>query len=131
MKKVYLSGPIQHLEDNGVGWRQEIEAEYDSMFEWINPLKKYNRPTDVDQQELVDKELVEADIEMIDNSDAMFVNWLEVPTAGTPMEIFYAARECDIPIAVQFDTPPEASPWVRHHADFMAEDTGTALRYLR
>lgn len=130
MNEVYLSGPIQHLDDNGVSWREEIEVTYDYLFDWINPLKKYDRPTDVDQQELVDRELVEADIEMIDNADAMFVNWLEVPTAGTPMEIFYAAKDCDIPIAVQFDNPSEASPWVRHHADLVSPSVLECMEYL-
>lgn len=113
MKSVYLAGPIQHAEDHGTNWREEIQADFPDRFEWLDPLSKYD-PTDPkvdfyydegerdDLYELKTQEtedgdakyvtpgdIVEGDKHIIDEADAILVGWSEVPSCGTPMEVMY------------------------------------------
>jgi len=111
MVTVYLAGPIKHVSDDGVQWREQFVAEYD--VDVLNPLDEYN----TEYESVSPSTIVNNDLAMIDKADCLIVNWKLVPTAGTPMEIFYANRECDIPVYVVFDGDDEdLSPWVQHHS---------------
>jgi hypothetical protein len=71
--RVYLAGPIQHANDNGKGWRARVKQNYDEC-EWIDPLDKYDA-TEHEYQEWTDEQIVEDDLTMIDNADALLVHW--------------------------------------------------------
>ena len=153
--KVYLAGPIQHADDNGVSWREEIKQEFsDSEYlEWLDPLDKYNSATDAqyvprsewdeydDLQNLVTaEEIVEPDKEMIDESDAMLVGWSEVPACGTPMEVMYQymlneITETHKPIVVWWrdadDAESHISPWMEYHSTDIEDSRAAALSQLR
>jgi nucleoside 2-deoxyribosyltransferase len=114
MNKIYLSGPIQHSVDRGKGWRQRIKKV--DGFEWVDPLEKYEDAAD-ESDEWSNTKIVEEDLSLIDDSDAVLVHWEEVPTCGTPMELRYA-HESLTPIVGQTTVPFERlSPWFTYHVD--------------
>jgi len=45
---------------------------------------------EMEYKEWTSEEIVQDDLELIADCDAILVHWLEVPTCGTPMEVFFA-----------------------------------------
>jgi hypothetical protein len=91
---VYLAGPIQHAADHGVGWRERLKDEdinHEGNIEWIDPMDKYNTH-EMEYREWTSEDIVREDLEIISDCDAVLVHWIEVPTCGTPMEVFFANR---------------------------------------
>lgn len=144
MVKVYLAGPIRKSNDNGIGWRDRIKEE---IQDWPNldvicPSDKFNAPEEgleivEDPQrdgEIGVSEIVESDKADIQEADALFVGYEEVPSVGTPMEIYMAYSQ-DKPIVIWYmdgDEPP--SPWLTYHSDYLVrsfEDAITALSQVR
>lgn len=127
--KIYLAGPIQHVRDYGKGWRGWIKDNYDNhdRYEFIDPMDKYNTMEEA-KAEWTNRDVVRDDLEMIRKSDALLVHWEAVPTAGTPMEIFFAYREMAMPVVVQTTLHhSDVSPWIDYHADHICESFGEAL----
>lgn len=151
--KVYLAGPIQHADDGGHGWRDDV-IEATDEFEWLNPLDKHDggeafatimperfaenyEPAD-DELVITDREIVEADKELIDTADAILIGFDEkVPAWGTPMEQAYvwdeARDKSSIPVVVYHGPLPddELSPWLRYHSDYRVPELSAALNHLR
>jgi len=96
---VYLAGPIQHADNHGTNWREEIQEVYPDRFDWLDPLSKYD-PTDPkvdfyfdedDRDDLYElktqtaddgsnkyvtpTDIVEGDKLVIDEADAILVGW--------------------------------------------------------
>lgn len=139
---VYLAGPVQAYQDGGAAWRDRIIRQFDDEFDFRNPLDKYNVP--VEDLTIVDgagtstdgvvsvTELVEADKDLLEESDAVLVGYSDVQSVGTPMEVMWA-YERDIPVAVWLrdDTSYEdLSPWYRYHAGAVVDEPEDALHYL-
>lgn len=125
MSKIYLAGPIQHVNDYGKGWRERLKQERDE-FEWVDPMDKYNSMQDA-EAEWTDEDIVEEDLRLIDECSAVLVHWEAVPTAGTPMETFYASRN-GIPVVVQTTLQdPDISPWISAHADAIVSTFDDAI----
>lgn len=119
-ESIYLAGPIQHVSDYGKGWREWLKNNHDE-FEWVDPMDKYDTTDDVGQ-EWTNSDVVEDDLRMIDESDGLLAHWDTVPTAGTPMEIFYARRTAGGPVVIQTTLhEDDISPWVEYHADAIVE----------
>lgn len=129
MANVYLAGPIQHSDDHGVGWRERVKSEFDA-FTWLDPLAAYESHSSELYREWTDERIVEKDLSMIDNSDALLVGWDDVPSCGTPMEVFYAKRCRDIPVAVRY-VGDELSPWMSVHADTVRQTFADAIADLK
>lgn len=129
--KVYLAGPIQHVNDYGKGWREWLKNEHDNgRYEWVDPLDKYNTMEEA-EDEWTNEDIVEDDLKLIDGCDGLLVHWDAVPTAGTPMEVFYARRYSGGPVIVQTTLhESDISPWIDYHADFIAESFEEALDYM-
>lgn len=113
----YLAGPIHHDSDPD-RWRNElIGSNTKNNVELINPL-------DIEPPggNATPEEIVKGDLEAIDRSDAILVRWKTgIETAGTPMEMMYAAGR-DIPIVVWYEgIPQDLSPWVEYFADEMID----------
>jgi hypothetical protein len=92
-QSVYLAGPIQHAADHGKGWRERLKCgdiKHSADVKFIDPLDKYNTH-EMEAEEWSQENIVREDIELIAESDAVLVHWLEVPTCGTPMEVFFAS----------------------------------------
>lgn len=129
--KIYLSGPIQHVRDYGRGWREWLKSEYsdDVRVAFVDPMDKYDT-MDEAEAEWTNRDIVQDDLEMIDQSDAMIVHWDAVPTAGTPMEMFYAFRD-NVPVVVQTTLhESDISPWVEYHSHYITETFEDALDAL-
>jgi len=139
---IYLAGPVAAYQDGGAAWRDRIIGEFGHEFEFRNPLDKYNVP--VEDLTIVDgagtseddvvsvTELVEADKELLEESDAVLVGYSAVRSIGTPMEVMWA-HERDIPVAVwvRDDTHyDQLSPWYRYHAGAVVDEPEDALHYL-
>lgn len=132
----YLAGPVMHADDGGHGWRDQIKAEIkDESFdtvEALDPLDKYSveandveivEPPSSGDKEVTCAEIVQADKQMIDDSDVVFVGYQMVKQVGTPMEVIYAYQK-DMPIGVWLrdDTgETDLSPWYRHHVDVIGD----------
>jgi nucleoside 2-deoxyribosyltransferase len=129
---IYLAGPIQHVQDYGKGWRKRLKEKYsdDNRFSFIDPMDKYDTMDDA-EDEWTNTDIVRDDLTMIDDSDALLAHWDAVPTAGTPMEIFYARRYSGGPVAIQTTLhESDISPWIEYHSDFIVESFGEALETL-
>lgn len=90
--KAYLAGPIQHAADHGKGWRERLkdgDIDYEGDIELVDPMDKYNTH-EMEYKEWTSEQIVKDDLELIADCDAMLVHWLEVPTCGTPMEVFFS-----------------------------------------
>lgn len=89
---IYLAGPIQHAADHGKGWRQRLkdgDIGPDADVEFIDPLDSYNTH-EMEYKEWNSEDVIQEDLEIIADCDAVLVHWLEVPTCGTPMEVFFS-----------------------------------------
>lgn len=114
---IYLAGPVKEAYDNGRGWRGEVKEKFD-WADWIDPLEKYDVGDECDP-EITDEEIVASDLEMIDSSDMVFVNFEEsVETMGTPMEVLYASQN-DVPVVVCWQPETVVSPWLQTYSDYV------------
>jgi nucleoside 2-deoxyribosyltransferase len=141
---IYMAGPVQHVEDGGHGWREELQ-ESDLDAQWNNPLDKYDLSIDdvqwvkdeskvpedpaSDVEYVTSREIVQGDKNLIQKSDGVLIHLPEsVPMWGTPMEMMYA-YDRNIPIAASHGDF-EVSPWLIDHADFRTMDMRDAAEYL-
>ena len=136
---VYLAGPVMSMDDGGAGWRTDVEIEHGHLYDFKNPLSKYNVPVDgldvvADGTHGGDNavsvsEIVEGDKHLLAESDAVLVGYSAVRSIGTPMEVMWAF-ERDMPIAIwtrDGTDPSELSPWYRYHADIITNSVELAL----
>jgi nucleoside 2-deoxyribosyltransferase len=129
-QRIYLAGPIQHVNDYGKGWREWLKNNH-TAFEWADPMEKYNTMQEAEAEWSV-TDIVEEDLAMIDDSDGLLAHWEAVPTAGTPMEIFYTARYTDKPVVIQTTLhDDDISPWITYHADAIVDDFDSAIAELQ
>lgn len=119
---VYLSGPIQHAQDYGKGWRQRVKAKYSDDFEFSDPWSKYPEGSKNDEildgvysDEWPDSRIMAEDRKQIDQCDALIIHWPGgTESFGTPREAEYVSewgRGPDIPFVVQ-TTVERPSPWM-------------------
>lgn len=128
-ESIYLAGPIQHSSDYGKGWRGWLKQNYDN-FRWVDPMDKYNT-MDEAEDEWTNADIVEDDLEMIDGADGLLAHWELLPSAGTPMEIFYARRNVGGPVVIQTTLhEDDISPWIEYHADAIVESFEGAIEVL-
>lgn len=142
---VYLAGPVQHMDDGGHGWRDDVEWSYDEQIDFLNPLDKYDTPaTEVvwlgpgeDESDYPDAEevctpqdIIDADKEMIDESDVVFIGLREsVPMYGTPREHEYALQT-DTPVVVWYDEGMDLSPWTIEGTAFLSTSLKDCMEYI-
>lgn len=127
MSRVYLAGPIQHVGDYGKGWREWLKQEHPDAHEWVDPLDKYNTMQEAEAEWTI-RDIVEDDLRLIESCKAVLAHWEAVPTAGTPMEIFYADRTVEIPVIVQTTLhESDISPWIDYHAEAIVESFDEAI----
>lgn len=130
-KSVYLAGPILHVADHGETWRDTVTSEYSTVFDWVNPLKHADNPDGVTHIDDA-AEIVATDTQLIADSDAMLVNWELVPTAGTPIEMYIAQHEYNMPVVVVWDdNDRDLSPWVRVYSTTVVETVDAGVLTLK
>lgn len=135
---VYLAGPVRHAEDSGRGWRDAIAA-VNSHIEWLNPLDEYDAPaSDVEivnghassDNELGVATLVESDMRLIREADAVLVGYSTARAVGTPMEVMFAS-EHDTPVVIWTragQVAEQLSPWYRYHANLITPHRRDAVK---
>ena len=140
---IYLAGPVMSMDDGGARWRTDVEIEHGHLYDFKNPLSKYNIP--VDGIEIVDgathggdnvvsvSEIVEGDKHLLAESDAVLVGYSAVRSIGTPMEVMWA-YERDMPVVLwsrDYTSRSQLSPWYRYHVDFVTAQLPIALHTLQ
>jgi len=139
MTTIYLAGPVANVENGGSKWRNELVESYPNT-DFNNPLDKFNAPADnleieqnpVGPNEVSATEIVEADKEILRESDAVLVGYEDIQSVGTPMEVMWA-YERDYPITIWLrdgSILPDLSPWYLYHADFITSKQGHAVAHL-
>jgi len=139
MTTIYLAGPVANVENGGSKWRNELVESYPNT-DFNNPLDKFNAPADnlqinqnpVEPNEVSATEIVEADKEILRESDAVLVGYEDIQSVGTPMEVMWA-YERDYPITIWLrdgSILPDLSPWYQYHADFITGKQGHAVAHL-
>jgi len=124
--KIYLAGPVADRDDSGAGWREAIKTEYGDEFEFLDPLDKYD-PRDDGQPTA--REIVESDLDLVMDADALLVRYDGEATWGTPMEVQFAHRR-DTPVALTWLGESPISPWAEFHCDYLRSTTAGALSGL-
>lgn len=100
--RIYLSGPMQHDETEGRGWR-EIPMLLDDEIDWVSPWDKHPEGTTSREarEEHSDEWIMETDRQMIRESDGVLVfHNPDIQSFGTAREVEYAVRELGKPIVV-------------------------------
>lgn len=129
--RVYMAGPILHQENFGREWRSELKTYDTPLIEWVDPMDLITENTDRPPEFWDIESIVEEDMEALETCDAMLVAWDTVPTAGTPMEIFYASHDLDIPVVVRADMDRgDISPWIQYFADDIFADFNSCVNRL-
>lgn len=153
---VYLAGPIQHSDDGGHGWRNDVIRTYPERFDWVNPLDEFDGGEDTatilpeaeaeeydatpDEEVITDTEVVETDKALVQDVDALLIGFpKKVPAWGTPMEqnevwesdAFGGATPTK-PVTVWHGFTPwqDLSPWLRYHSTHHSAAMGECVTYL-
>jgi hypothetical protein len=124
MMGVYLAGPVEDQSDDIEGWRADLVAG-DRRFKWLDPVGTIDNLVEPDDELLVD-----VCLQLLRNADGVLVNWQNVTTAGTPVEM-YEANRIELPIVVAYDGDDEDIPtFIRAFADETVDDVPTAADVL-
>lgn len=122
---VYQAGPMDGCSEIEIhGWRDLLKRRYPDI-NWLDPsIRSYYDPfTEW-------KTLVEADLKDINTSNALLA-YVWRTSGGTSMEILYAHSILHIPVVVVVDDITRVGPWVRYHADFIADNFNHAYEFLK
>jgi nucleoside 2-deoxyribosyltransferase len=122
MKKVFISGPIQGMEEEQ-GYREGISKICTQLgFEVLDPWSRekviYNREEPCWWDKVPVAEFVQRDLDDADRCDVMVV-YLPKLSAGACMELFYAKRKGKKVVVVS--DLPCLSPWIVIHSDMIVK----------
>jgi len=101
MKQIYAAGPMDFASpEQQYGWRNELKGMLAGFAKVLDPTR---RPHESD---LTSKEVFDLDMLDINNSDIMIVDGraLNIPTFGTPSEVFYGSYIRRIPVIAWYDS---------------------------
>ena len=114
--RIYLAGPIFGRSKSDVrSWREEAAARL--TFLGAEPLDPCRRDyTGIEHVDDNPAKIVAEDLAEIDGCSAI-IAMVDAPSAGTSMEIFYAAHVRKIPVIAMVPDSIAVSPWISHHAE--------------
>jgi len=143
---IYLAGPVQHADDGGHDWRNDVVEQYGDQFDFLNPLDKYDTPsTEVewlqpdevpsdypdDVEVLSPAEIVQADKGMISSCDVLLIGLRSaVPMYGTPREHEYATAALDKRVVVWHTEDMVLSPWTITGTDYLSTDLHDCMEHI-
>ena len=119
-KKVFISGPIQGME-NEQSYREAIgkicvRLGYDVIDPWLREKIIYNRDEPCWWTKVPAVAFVERDLQDIEKCDVL-IAYLPKLSAGTCMELFYAKRKGKRVITIS--GMDALSPWIVVHSDMV------------
>lgn len=127
MKKIYLCGPINGRTDADCrNWREQVKASWISG-ETLDPMRRDYRGRELEPG--IAAEIVAGDLEDLHNCDALLA-FVDKPSFGTAMEIFYVKHDLKKPVVVIDATGLPLSPWLVHHADVIVATVDEAIAKL-
>lgn len=117
-KPIYLAGPILGCADTECrDWREAARLHLATLHvDTLDPMRRDYRDRQYTTE--LSREIVEADLEDIRACSGVLVLCDRI-SAGTSMEVFFAAHVLKLPVVLVDKRPPEAgplSPWLVHHA---------------
>ncbi|MEM2527705.1 MAG: nucleoside 2-deoxyribosyltransferase [Candidatus Bathyarchaeia archaeon] len=132
VKKVFISGPIQGMEDRQ-GYRDKISAllvrfGYEPIDPWRRERILYRGPPEDWWNRIPVRDFIRRDLEDIERCDAL-VAYLPRLSAGTCMELFYAKLRGKKTITVCGLKNP--SPWIIEHSDIFVRSIREFEKILR
>jgi len=143
---IYLAGPVQHADNGGHDWRDDVVEAYSDQLDFLNPLDKYDTPsTEVewlqpdevpsdypeDIEVLSPTDIVQADKSMIDSADVVLIGLRDnVPMYGTPREHEYAAATLDKRVVVWHTEDMVLSPWAITDTDYLSTSLAACMDHI-
>lgn len=122
---IYLCGPINGRSDADCkDWREQVKAAWHGQC--LDPMRRDYRGRELEPG--IDAEIVSGDKEDIEGCDGLIV-YYDKPSAGTCMEIFYAAQ-LGKPVALVDRTDKPLSPWITHHCTYIGRSIADAMAHL-
>lgn len=120
---IYLAGPIEHAEDSGQEWRNEVhDLDLDGI-EIIDPTDIIDPDSDPS-----DERVVSTDFFLVTIADAVVADWNETKSPGSAMELFHAAKLAK-PVVLRTEMNEEdMSRWTRYVSDACRADTADAIQ---
>lgn len=113
--KIYLSGSMMDSTwEEQSKWRQQImnainyQYEHEKKVSFFNPVNFYNFK---DKQQKSEREVMEFDLYNLRDSDIVIVNFNNVRSIGTAMELMLA-KEMHIPVIGWNSSGEELHPWL-------------------
>lgn len=138
---VYLSGPIRHMEDSGVGWRESIIDEYGDRIGFLSPLDNFspeeveiihdpeNFDPDSDEEQVLPDEYITQDKIDIMRSDCLLVGLPDVKSRGTLMEVMWG-WDRNVPFYVWEMNNQTESGWLYDHGVFVSDDLDEVINRI-
>lgn len=124
---VYLAGPIFDApESDEIRERIIRHIELETVGEMV-----VLNPADFETDDMTAHQVVLKDLTHIRMSDALFV--YVIPgreTWGTPMEVFFAAKQCDIPVVAWVVEDGPVSKWLISNTVALEHDLDVAVDQL-
>jgi len=141
-EQIYLSGPIRKSPDNGVGWREDVIADYGDEYNFHNPLDLFSPEThdilsdpidyeeNAENEQVLPSEYVLQDKVAIAESDYILVGLPEIIARGTISECMWGHCMLDKPFFVWEREGQKESGWLYDHAEVMHEDLDVVMREI-
>ncbi len=131
-KKVFISGPIQGVEDRQ-SYRDRIRAlltryGYEPIDPWQREKILYRGPPENWWSRVPPRDFIRRDLEDIDRCNTL-VAYLPKLSAGTCMELFYAKLKGKRTVTICRLKNP--SPWIIEHSDIIVKNFREFEKILR
>lgn len=130
-RKVFISGPIQGMEQNQ-SYRNKLQemllrCGYEPLDPWQREKVLYSSAGRDWWRNVPPTDFIKRDLEDIDRCD-LLVAYLPKLSAGTCMELFYAKRRGKKTVVIcQIENP---SPWIVTHSDVLLKTVEDLKKWL-
>ena len=131
--KIYLSGSMAGISlEEQSKWRQKVMDainhgyEHEKKVVFFNPVNYYNYK---EQHHKSEKEIMEFDLYNLRNSDLVIVNFNNVWSIGTAMELMLA-KEMHIPVIGWNPSGEELHPWLVECTTRLCDDLRETVEHV-
>lgn len=137
---IYLSGPMEGIEDMGLSWRKKWEElllekkwttlvpnDLESIGNYKRILERYKN--DYKQIRWWMKEVIKLDLDAVEMSNAIFVNWNGTRSVGTSHEVGHAYLE-GLPVVVIRTSESDVPNWLIGCSSIVVSSIQEAISYI-